>query len=101
MRRNIPNGCVVPALASAGMVAGADEDDLVAQQMGAGSAAELSEVQGQYKDAIKRKLEEVRGSSGPPHWCCGDWSAAAAGGAAMQRMVVSMLACISVPIHLQ
>lgn len=38
---------------------GEDSDELVAQQLGRGSAAEMSEVQSQYKDAIKRKLEEV------------------------------------------
>jgi hypothetical protein len=38
---------------------GEDSDELVAQQLGRASAAEMSEVQSQYKDAIKRKLEEV------------------------------------------
>lgn len=41
-----------------GLVAGMDSDELVAQQLGASSISELSEVKGQYKDAIKRKLEE-------------------------------------------
>lgn len=37
------------------------EDELVAQQLGAVNASELTQTQEQYKDAIKRKLEEVRG----------------------------------------
>lgn len=44
---------------SAGVVAGVEADDLVAQQLGAASASQMTDVQEQYKDAIKRKLEEV------------------------------------------
>lgn len=45
----------------AGLKEGSEADELVAQELGVGSAAELSDVQGKYKDAIKRKLEEVSG----------------------------------------
>ena len=38
---------------------GAAPDDVVAQQLGASSAAELTGVAEQYKDQIKRKLEAV------------------------------------------
>lgn len=41
-----------------GLEEGEDEDELVAQQLGVASAAQMSDVQGQYKDAIKRRLEE-------------------------------------------
>jgi hypothetical protein len=41
------------------MLAGGDSDDLVAQQLGAASAGELSGAKGEYREAIKRKLEEV------------------------------------------
>jgi hypothetical protein len=46
------------------MGAGGDADELVAQQLGAVSASEMTAVQGQYKEQIKKKLEEVRGSVG-------------------------------------
>jgi tetratricopeptide (TPR) repeat protein len=36
---------------------GVDEDDLVARQLGASSATDLSDVQEKYKDKIKAKLE--------------------------------------------
>lgn len=42
-----------------GLEEGADADELVAQQLGAASPGQLSEVQGQYREAIKKKLEEV------------------------------------------
>ena len=51
-------------LPPAGMGAGGDADELVAQQLGAVSASEMTAVQGQYKEQIKKKLEEVRGSAG-------------------------------------
>ena len=51
-------------LPPAGMGAGGDADELVAQQLGAVSASEMTAVQGQYKEQIKKKLEEVRGSVG-------------------------------------
>ncbi|KAL4422960.1 hypothetical protein ABPG75_009157 [Micractinium tetrahymenae] len=41
-----------------GLVAGVEADELVAQQLGAASASSMTDVQEQYKDAIKRKLEE-------------------------------------------
>lgn len=41
-----------------------EADDLVAQQLGAASASQMTDVQEQYKDAIKRKLEEVGGPAG-------------------------------------
>ncbi|KAL4857510.1 hypothetical protein ACK3TF_002372 [Chlorella vulgaris] len=41
-----------------GMLDGGDSDELVAQQLGNASVSEMSPVQSQYKDAIKRKLEE-------------------------------------------
>lgn len=59
-------------------MAGADKDELVAQQLGAGSASEMSEVHSQYKDAIKRKLEEA---SRP----CGGYGGGACSGGAGQR----------------
>jgi hypothetical protein len=43
------------------MLDGGDSDELVAQQLGNASVSEMSPVQSQYKDAIKRKLEEVGG----------------------------------------
>ncbi len=36
-----------------------DADELVAQQLGAETPGQLSDVQGQYREAIKQKLAEV------------------------------------------
>ena len=41
-----------------GALSGEDVDDLVAQQMGVSSAAQLTKTQEKYKDKIKAKLEE-------------------------------------------
>lgn len=38
---------------------GADEEEVVAAQLGAQGAADLSDVQSQYKDKIREKLAEV------------------------------------------
>ena len=43
---------------------GADEEEVVAAQLGAKGAAELSDVQSQYKDKIREKLAEVGGTKG-------------------------------------
>lgn len=43
---------------AAGAADGTDADDLVAQQLGAGSASQLTDTQDRYKDKIKAKLEE-------------------------------------------
>lgn len=43
---------------SAGLSLGEDADDLVAQQLGASSAAQMTDTQERYKDQIKAKLEE-------------------------------------------
>ena len=43
----------------AGIEAGLDPDDLVAQELGASRAKDLSDAMSQYKDKVKAKLQAV------------------------------------------
>jgi hypothetical protein len=55
-------------LGAAGLRAGLDEDEIIAQELGVDS---LSDTQERYKEKIRLKLEQVRGLPSFLHAPCG------------------------------
>ena len=55
---------------SAGLEAGLDADDLVAQELGKRRSKDLSGVMEKYKDKVKAKLTEVSSCAALSASCC-------------------------------